>query len=61
MKKINNIKEQKESTELVNTIVSSIKSKLPSIDELIKLAKEKVAKENGEQNNERGKVKFNSA
>ena len=41
MKKINNIKEQKESTELVNTIVSSIKSKLPSIDELIKLAKEK--------------------
>lgn len=52
MSKKNYIKEQTESSEVVNKIVGGIKSKLPTIDELIKLAKEKVAKENGKQNDE---------
>ena len=52
MEKKYRLKEQEEPTELVKDIINNIKSKLPPIEELIRLAKERGLKNNGKQNDE---------
>ena len=49
MEKKYRLKEQEEPTELVKDIINNIKSKLPPIEELLKLAKERGLKNNGKQ------------